>query len=150
MKNILFILLFSIALNADTTSANIARADTMEKTIVIHDTTRIEVEREGNPYSFTLNVILVIIGVLTLIVVILTLFLGWRISYFEIESREKLKEMEELVEQAKAGASEIEQKRKEQIKSQESPLSSLGPASKKQINKMTAEQKKKYIITGET
>lgn len=46
--------------------------------------------------------------------------------------------------------SEIEQKRKEDSKNKESPLSSLGPASKKQINKMTPEQKKKYIITGET
>lgn len=46
--------------------------------------------------------------------------------------------------------SEIEQKRKDQNKQQESPLSSFGSASRKQINKMTAEQKKKYIITGET
>lgn len=46
--------------------------------------------------------------------------------------------------------SEIEQKHKESILAKESPLSSLGPASRKQINKMTPEQKKKYIITGET
>ena len=46
--------------------------------------------------------------------------------------------------------SEIEQKRKEATKSQESPLSSFGKASRSQINKMTPEQTKKYIITGET
>lgn len=46
--------------------------------------------------------------------------------------------------------SEIEQNYKDSAAANESPLSSLGPASKKQINKMTPEQKKKYIITGET
>lgn len=45
--------------------------------------------------------------------------------------------------------SEIEQKIKEDRAAQTSPLSSFGPASAKQINKMTQEQKKKYIITGE-
>lgn len=45
--------------------------------------------------------------------------------------------------------SEIEQQKKEESAKAESPLSSFGPASKKQINKMTPEQKKKYIITGE-
>lgn len=46
--------------------------------------------------------------------------------------------------------SEIEQSRKDQNKEKESPLSAFGSASTKQINKMTPEQKKKYIITGET
>jgi len=46
--------------------------------------------------------------------------------------------------------SEIEQTKQESIRSKESPLSSLGKASRAQINKMTPEQKKKYIITGET
>lgn len=46
--------------------------------------------------------------------------------------------------------SEIEQQRKESNKSNESPLSSFGKASRSEINKMTQEQKKKYIITGET
>jgi putative FmdB family regulatory protein len=46
--------------------------------------------------------------------------------------------------------SEIEQQRKDAAKSQESPLSSLGKASRTEINKMTQEQKHKYIITGET
>ena len=45
--------------------------------------------------------------------------------------------------------SEIETKNKELAQSNQSPLSALGPASKKQINKMSVEQKKKYIITGE-
>lgn len=43
--------------------------------------------------------------------------------------------------------SEIEQQKKDA--KEESPLSSLGPASRKQINKMTKEQKEKYIMTGE-
>lgn len=46
--------------------------------------------------------------------------------------------------------SEIEQQRKDNAKNQESPLSSFGKASRTEINKMTAEQKHKYIITGET
>lgn len=46
--------------------------------------------------------------------------------------------------------SEIEQSRKDQNKEKESPLSAFGSASRKQINKMTPEQQKKYIITGET
>lgn len=46
--------------------------------------------------------------------------------------------------------SEVENKTKEKAKESESPLASLGSASRKQINKMTPEQKKKYIITGET
>ena len=46
--------------------------------------------------------------------------------------------------------SEIEQSRKESSKSNDSPLSVFGDASRSQINKMTPEQKKKYIITGET
>lgn len=46
--------------------------------------------------------------------------------------------------------SEIEENRKEVAKTKESPLASLGKASKAQINKMSPEQKKKYIITGET
>jgi putative FmdB family regulatory protein len=46
--------------------------------------------------------------------------------------------------------SEIEQKRKDQMKENESPLSSFGKASRQQINKMTPDQKKKYIITGDT
>lgn len=46
--------------------------------------------------------------------------------------------------------SEIEQKCKENIKQQQSPLSQFGKASKTQINKMTQEQKHKYIITGDT
>lgn len=45
--------------------------------------------------------------------------------------------------------SEIEQSNKDKSKSEESPLSSFGSASRKQINKMTPEQQKKYIITGE-
>ena len=44
--------------------------------------------------------------------------------------------------------SEIEQKRKTE-REDKSALTSLGSASKKEINKMTTEQKKKYIITGE-
>ncbi len=44
--------------------------------------------------------------------------------------------------------SEIEQKRKEN--NTESPVSPLGPASRKQISKMSVEQKHKYIMTGET
>ena len=44
--------------------------------------------------------------------------------------------------------SEIEQKHRN--KQTESPTSSLGPASKSQINKMSIEQKHRYIITGET
>lgn len=44
---------------------------------------------------------------------------------------------------------EIEQKRKEQNLSKESPYSSFGTASKSEINKMSPEQQKKYIITGE-
>lgn len=44
--------------------------------------------------------------------------------------------------------SEIEQQKK--VTKEESPLSSLGPASRQQINKMTKEQKEKYIMTGET
>lgn len=47
--------------------------------------------------------------------------------------------------------SEIEQKRKDQSSSNEySPYSAFGSASRKQINKMTPEQQKKYIITGES
>lgn len=46
--------------------------------------------------------------------------------------------------------SEIEQHRKDSSKTEESPLSSCGKANRTQINKMTPEQKKKYIITGET
>ena len=46
--------------------------------------------------------------------------------------------------------SEIEQSRKEQSQANESPLNQFGSASRGQINKMTSEQKKKYIITGET
>lgn len=46
--------------------------------------------------------------------------------------------------------SEIEQERKQQTSEKDSPLSVFGDASRKQINKMTPEQKKKYIITGET
>lgn len=46
--------------------------------------------------------------------------------------------------------SEVEAKQKEKTKTEQSPLSSFGSASRKQINKMTPEQKKKYIITGET
>jgi putative FmdB family regulatory protein len=43
--------------------------------------------------------------------------------------------------------SEIEQQTKD--KKQESPLSSLGSASRQEISKMSVEQKHKYIITGE-
>lgn len=46
--------------------------------------------------------------------------------------------------------SELETKNKEKIKQKESPFTQFGKASKKEINKMTQEQKKKYIITGET
>jgi putative FmdB family regulatory protein len=46
--------------------------------------------------------------------------------------------------------SEIEQQRKDAAKDRESPLDSLGKASRTDINKMTGEQKRKYIITGET
>lgn len=46
--------------------------------------------------------------------------------------------------------SEVESDMKQKAQDSESPLSSLGKASRKQINKMTPEQKKKYIITGET
>lgn len=46
--------------------------------------------------------------------------------------------------------SEVETNTKEKSQQAESPLSSFGSASRKQINKMTPEQKKKYIITGET
>lgn len=46
--------------------------------------------------------------------------------------------------------SEIEQKNKEDRAANQSPFSSLGKATKKQINKMTEDQKTKYIITGET
>lgn len=46
--------------------------------------------------------------------------------------------------------SEIEQKKIDQAKTNESPLDSFGKASRTQINKMTPEQKRKYIITGET
>lgn len=46
--------------------------------------------------------------------------------------------------------SEIEQQKKDEAQSKDSPLSSLGKANRTQINKMTPEQKKKYIITGET
>ena len=45
--------------------------------------------------------------------------------------------------------SEIESQKKAQEKKDQSPLSSFGSASRKEINKMTPEQKKKYIITGE-
>lgn len=45
--------------------------------------------------------------------------------------------------------SEIEQSRKDQSQAHESPLKQFGSASRSQINKMTNEQKKKYIITGE-
>lgn len=38
---------------------------------------------------------------------------------------------------------------KQKPKKQESPLQSFGSASRKEINKMTPEQQKKYIITGE-
>lgn len=43
--------------------------------------------------------------------------------------------------------SEVEQKNKS--KTQDSPLSQFGSASRKEISKMTEAQKKKYIITGE-
>lgn len=46
--------------------------------------------------------------------------------------------------------SEIEQKHKDSAANQSSSFSKFGKASKKQINKMSEEQKKKYIITGET
>lgn len=46
--------------------------------------------------------------------------------------------------------SEIESSKKEETLKNQSPLSSLGSASKKQINAMSPEQKRKYIITGET
>lgn len=45
--------------------------------------------------------------------------------------------------------SEIEAKQKDSAANQSSPFSSAGKATKKQINKMSAEQRKKYIITGE-
>lgn len=45
--------------------------------------------------------------------------------------------------------SEIEEKRKKEKEQKTSYFDKLGSASKKEINKMTAEQKKKYIITGE-
>jgi len=38
---------------------------------------------------------------------------------------------------------------KQKSNKQESPLQSFGSASRKEINKMTPEQQKKYIITGE-
>lgn len=44
--------------------------------------------------------------------------------------------------------SEIEQQKKD--KEVTSPLSAFGKATRKEINKMTPEQTKKYIITGET
>lgn len=46
--------------------------------------------------------------------------------------------------------SEIEKSKQEAKANQESPLSSFGKANRSQINKMTPEQKKKYIITGDT
>lgn len=45
--------------------------------------------------------------------------------------------------------SEIEAKNQENKPKDQSPLSSLGKASRKEINKMTLEQKRKYIITGD-
>jgi len=45
--------------------------------------------------------------------------------------------------------SETEQKQLENKPKEESPLSIFGGASKKEINKMTVEQKQKYIMTGE-
>lgn len=45
--------------------------------------------------------------------------------------------------------SEIEAEKKANKKEDKSPLSSFGTASRQEINKMNAEQKKKYIITGE-
>jgi sarcosine oxidase delta subunit len=45
--------------------------------------------------------------------------------------------------------SELEQKSKEKKQESSSSFSSAGTASNKEINKMSAEQKKKYIITGE-
>lgn len=44
--------------------------------------------------------------------------------------------------------SELEAKEKEKQAAKQSPLSGFGPASKKEINKMTAEQKHRYIIEG--
>lgn len=44
--------------------------------------------------------------------------------------------------------SEIESQQKETQQKNKSPLSDFGPASRKEINKMTPEQKKKYIIEG--
>ncbi len=46
--------------------------------------------------------------------------------------------------------SEIETQQKEKEAQNQSLFSQFGKASKKQINKMTAEQKQKYIITGDT
>jgi putative FmdB family regulatory protein len=46
--------------------------------------------------------------------------------------------------------SEIEQSKKDKELANASPLSSFGKATRKEINKMTPEQTKKYIITGET
>jgi putative FmdB family regulatory protein len=46
--------------------------------------------------------------------------------------------------------SEIEAKRKESNKKETSFLDQAGKATRHQINKMTVEQKKKYIITGDT
>lgn len=46
--------------------------------------------------------------------------------------------------------SEIEQAKKDALQSKESTVAGFGKASRKQINKMTPEQTKKYIITGET
>jgi putative FmdB family regulatory protein len=43
--------------------------------------------------------------------------------------------------------SEIEQERKDS--QPENPIASLGPASRKQISKMSEQQKQKYIMTGE-
>lgn len=45
--------------------------------------------------------------------------------------------------------SEIEQQKKDKLNKEQSPLSVFGDVSKKELNKMTPEQKKKYIITGE-
>lgn len=45
--------------------------------------------------------------------------------------------------------SDIEHQNRENKQEDKSPLSSFGSASTKEINKMTSEQKRKYIITGE-
>ncbi len=45
--------------------------------------------------------------------------------------------------------SEIEQSKKDKVSQEKSPFADLGNATKKEINKMTPEQKRKYIMTGE-